>query len=277
MQRNTMPSFNFSEEQVERYSRHIILPKVGGKGQRKLLDSKVLVVGAGGLGSPAAYYLTAAGIGTLGIVDDDTVSLSNLNRQILHRTQDVGTSKTKSAAQTLQELNPDVHIIQHNLRIRAENILELITDYDVVVDGTDNFPSRFLINDACVMAKKPLIHAGVFRFEGQAMTIIPDAGPCYRCVFPEPPPPGLVPSCQEAGILGCIAGVLGTIQATETVKVLLGIGEPLIGRLFIFDALELCARTVTIPRNKDCAICSDHPAITQLIDYEKTCEMGKVE
>jgi molybdopterin/thiamine biosynthesis adenylyltransferase len=265
--------FTFTDQQIERYSRHIILPKVGGKGQTKLLQSKVLVIGTGGLGSPAAYYLAAAGIGTIGLVDDDNVDLSNLQRQILHSTPDVGVGKTESAEQKLSALNPDCKIQQHPIRVDSSNILELIEPYDVILDGTDNFPARFLINDACVMTKKPLIHAGVHRFEGQAMTIVPGEGPCYRCIFHEPPPPGLVPSCQEAGILGCIAGVLGTIQATEAIKVILNIGEPLIGKLLVFDALEMNFRRVTIPHNNECAVCGENPSITTLIDYDQTCEL----
>ncbi|MBN2325930.1 MAG: molybdopterin-synthase adenylyltransferase MoeB [Candidatus Omnitrophica bacterium] len=264
--------FHFSDEQIERYSRHIILPHVGGKGQEKLLESKVLMIGAGGLGSPAAYYLTAAGIGTLGLADDDAVDRSNLQRQILHFTSDLGAPKTRSAARKLADLNPDCQIHQHSLRVDSSNILDLIDPYDVILDGTDNFPARFLINDACVMARKPLIHAGVFRFEGQATTIIPGETPCYRCVFPEPPPLGMIPSCQEAGILGCVAGIMGAIQATEAIKVLLKIGEPLLGKLLIFDALAMQFRQAAIPRDKECAICSDHPTITQLIDYNQSCD-----
>ena len=266
--------FEFSDEQIERYSRHIILPHVGGKGQKKLLSSKVLTIGTGGLGSPAAFYLAAAGIGTLGLVDSDRVDRSNLQRQILHTTSDLGVPKTESAAKKLRDLNPDCTVVEHALRVDSGNILELIEAYDVVIDGTDNFPARFLINDACVMAKKPLIHAGVFRFEGQATTIVPGEGPCYRCVFSEPPPPGMVPGCQEAGILGCVAGILGTVQATEAIKVLLGIGEPLIGKLLLFDALEMQFRKVSIPRDRDCAICGENPTITRLIDYDLECEIG---
>ncbi len=261
--------FNFSDEQVHRYSRHIILPDVGGKGQTKLLESKVLIIGTGGLGAPAAMYLAAAGVGTLGIVDDDMVELSNLQRQIVHFTTDVGVHKTESAANKLTAMNPDVDVIQHQCRINASNIMEIFEPYDVVLDCTDNFPTRFLINDACVMSKKPLIHAGIFRFEGQCFTIKPDEGPCYRCLFPEPPPPGMVPSCQEAGILGCVAGVMGTVQATEAVKVLLNIGEPLVGKLLTFDALEMRFRQVKIPRDKDCPVCSEKPSITELVDIEE--------
>lgn len=261
----------FSEEQIERYSRHLILPQIGGKGQRKLLDSRVLIIGAGGLGSPAAYYLAAAGIGRLGLADGDEVDRSNLQRQILHHTPDLGIPKTESAARKLTALNPDCQVVQHPNRVDASTILSLLEGYDVAIDGTDNFPSRFLINDACVMAKKPLIHAGVYQFEGQATTIVPGESPCYRCVFPEPPPPGLVPSCREAGILGCVAGILGTIQATEAIKVLLGIGEPLLGILLIFDALEMQFRRVAIPKDRECAICGEHPTITRLLDSDPKC------
>lgn len=265
--------FQFTDKQIERYSRHIILPQVGGKGQKKILSSRVLVLGAGGLGSPAAYYLAAAGVGTLGLVDNDVVDHSNLQRQILHATPDVGTYKTTSAARKLHKLNPDCRILEYIMRVKSGNILDLIEKYDIVLDGTDNFPTRFLINDACVMAKKPLIHAGVFRFEGQAMTILPGSGPCYRCLFPEPPPPGLVPSCQEAGILGCVAGVLGTLQAVEALKLILGIGDLLVGKMLIFDALEMQFRRVTVPRNPECPVCGEHPTITKLIDYDEACEL----
>jgi len=261
--------FNFSDEQILRYSRHIILPDVGGKGQTQLLESKVLIIGTGGLGAPTAMYLAAAGVGTIGIVDDDKVELSNLQRQIVHFTTDVGVHKTESAANKLTAMNPDVNVIQHQCRINAGNIMEILEPYDVVLDCTDNFPTRFLINDACVMSKTALIHAGIFRFEGQCFTIKPYEGPCYRCLFPEPPPPGLVPSCQEAGILGCVAGVIGTIQATETVKVLLGIGEPLVGKLLTFDALEMRFRQVKIPRDQECPVCSEKPTITELVDIEE--------
>ncbi|MBI1388445.1 MAG: molybdopterin-synthase adenylyltransferase MoeB [bacterium] len=265
---------SFSEEQIQRYSRHIILPQVGGKGQKKLLAARALVIGAGGLGSPALYYLAAAGVGTLGVVDDDVADLSNLQRQIIHASDDVGRAKTQSAAEKIARLNPDVTVVQHRLRLDSGNIMDVIAGYDVVLDGTDNFPARFLINDACVMAEKPLIHAGIFRFEGQAMTIVPGAGPCYRCVFPEPPPPGMVPSCQEAGVLGCIAGVMGTIQATEAIKVILGLGEPLIGKMLTFDALEMNFRKIAIPRAADCPVCGENPSITSLIDYDQACDMG---
>ncbi len=262
----------FTEEQIERYSRHIILPKVGGKGQTKLLESKVLIMGAGGLGSPSAYYLAAAGVGRLGLVDDDVVSLSNLQRQILHTTYEIGKPKTESAAHKLRAINPDVEMVPHPIRVDSSNILPLIQEYDIVLDGTDNFPARFLINDACFMAKKPLIHAGIFRFEGQIISILPGQSPCYRCIFPEPPPPGLVPSCQEAGIFGSVAGILGTIQATEALKVLLNLGEPLTGKLLTVDVLEMNFRKITIPKSKDCPLCGETPSIHELIDYELACE-----
>lgn len=265
-----------SEQQIERYSRQIILPNVGGKGQDKILKARVLVVGTGGLGSPCAFYLGAAGVGTIGLVDSDKAELSNLQRQILHTTSDVGVPKAESGKKRLTALNPDVNVIAHNLRITSENILGLIKDYDIVVDGTDNFPTRFLVNDACVMGSRPLIHAGIFRYDGQIMTILPKKGPCYRCLFPEPPPPGAVPSCQEGGILGAVAGVLGVLQANEALKLILGIGDLLVGKLLVFDALTSSFRTVKVPRDKDCAVCSDHPTITKLVDYEQqACQMKK--
>lgn len=262
---------DFREDQIVRYSRQIILPEVGGKGQRKLLQSKMLVIGAGGLGSPAALYLAAAGVGTIGIADSDAIDLSNLQRQILHRTEGVGQAKTESAAHTLHGLNPDVKVVTHPVAVQAGNILDLIEPYDLVLDGTDNFPARFLVNDACVMKKKPLIHAGIDRFHGQAMTILPGEGPCYRCIFHEPPPPGTVPSCQEAGVMGSVAGVMGSLMATEAIKLTLSIGEPLAGRLLVFDALAMTFRNVPIERNADCAVCSSQPRMTELIDYPLHC------
>ncbi|HIE28950.1 TPA: molybdopterin-synthase adenylyltransferase MoeB [Candidatus Poribacteria bacterium] len=264
----------FSEEQIDRYSRQIILPEVGGEGQQKLLDAKVLVVGAGGLGSPCVLYLAAAGIGTLGLVDSDEVELNNLQRQIIHSTQTISDPKVESAKGYLTNLNPDVKVIAYYTRVTSENILDIMADYDVVVDGSDNFPTRYLLNDACVMSKKPLSHAGILQFEGQMFTIMPKQGPCYRCLFPEPPPPGFVPSCQEAGILGAVAGVIGTLQANEVFKIILGIGEPLIGRLLIFNALEATFRELRIPRNSDCVVCGDNPSVTQLIDYELFCNVA---
>lgn len=261
----------FTEQQLQRYSRHILLNEVGGKGQKKLLAGKVLVVGTGGLGSPSAFYLAAAGVGTIGLVDFDNVEMSNLQRQILHSTNDIGRAKTTSAKEKLQSLNSDVNVIEHKERLTSANIFDVIKDYDIVMDGSDNFPTRYLVNDACVMTNKPLSHAGIFKFDGQATTIIPKKGPCYRCLFPEPPPPGAVPSCQEAGILGVVAGTLGVIQATEVLKYLLGIGDLLVGKLLTYNALKMSFRTIKIPRNPNCPVCGDQPTITQLIDYELFC------
>lgn len=268
---------NLNEQQIERYSRQIILPHVGGKGQEKILSAKVLVVGTGGLGAPCAFYLSAAGIGTIGLVDSDKVELNNLQRQIIHTTEDVGILKAESGKKRISALNPDVKVITHNLRLCSENILDLIKDYDIIVDGTDNFPTRYLINDACVMSKKPFVHAGIFRFDGQIMTIMPKVGPCYRCLFAEPPPPGAVPSCQEGGILGAVAGILGVLQANEALKFVLGIGELIVGKLLIFDALTSGFRMVKVPKDKNCAVCSKHPAITELIDYEEFCSLNRGE
>ena len=260
----------FTEEQIKRYSRHIILPQVGGRGQRKLLQSKVLLVGAGGLGSPVALYLTAAGVGKLGIVDFDEVDLSNLQRQLLHHTGDVGRLKVDSAADTIASLNPDVEVAKYPFPLNSENIMDVIADYDVVVDGSDNFPTRYLINDACVMAKKPNMHGSIFMFEGQATVFLPGQG-CYRCLYPVPPPPGMVPSCQQAGVLGVLPGLIGIIQAIETIKLLLGLGESLAGRLILFDALSMEFRQVRLRKDPDCPVCGDHPTITQLIDYNEFC------
>lgn len=263
-------SLPFSEEQIRRYSRHIILPEVGGKGQKKLLGARVLLIGAGGLGSPAALYLAAAGVGTLGIVDFDEVDLSNLQRQLLHHTHDVGRPKVLSAAETIADINPDVKVIPYQVRLCSENIMGLIADYDIIVDGCDNFPTRYLVNDACVLGKKPNVHGSIFRFEGQAAVFLPGQG-CYRCLYPAPPPPGMVPSCQEAGVLGVLPGVVGTIQAIETIKLILGIGDSLVGRLLLFDALEMEFREVCIRRDPNCPICGENPTIHQLIDYDDFC------
>ncbi|MDI6731357.1 MAG: molybdopterin-synthase adenylyltransferase MoeB [Candidatus Margulisbacteria bacterium] len=264
-----------NDEQVERYSRQILLPQVGGKGQEKLLAAKVLVVGAGGLGSPVAAYLAGAGVGTLGIVDSDAVELNNLHRQILYSSEDIGQKKAEAAKTRLLKINPTIDVISHVSRLTSENILEIIKDYDIVVDGSDNFPTRYLVNDACVLAKKTLVHGAFFRFEGQAMVIKPGEGPCYRCLFSEPPPPGAVPSCQEAGVLGALAGVIGLIQATETLKLILGIGESLVGKLIIFNSLEMNFRKVKVPKDKDCPVCGDNPTIIQLIDYAWFCGIKK--
>ncbi len=262
---------DFTDEQIERYSRHIILPEVGGVGQRKILDARVLIIGAGGLGSPAAYYLAAAGIGHLGIVDFDKVDLSNLQRQIIHSTERIGMLKTESAKKTITALNPDVDVTLYNERVSSQNIEELFEGYDYIVDGSDNFATRFLINDACVLMGKTNIHGSIFRFEGQATVFEPQDGPCYRCLYPEPPPPGLVPNCQEGGVLGVLAGIIGNIQAVETLKLVLGIGESLSGKLLIYDALNTEFKKLTLKRDANCPVCGDNPTIKELIDYEEFC------
>jgi adenylyltransferase/sulfurtransferase len=259
-----------SEEQVRRYSRHLILPEVGGSGQRKLLNSKVLLVGAGGLGSPAALYLAAAGVGTLGIVDFDAVDVSNLQRQILHHQRDVGRPKVHSAVDTIADLNPDVKVVPYQEALNASNARRILSEYDAVVNGSDNFPTRYLVNDACVFLKKPLVDGSIFKFEGQATVFLPGRG-CYRCLYPAPPPPGVVPSCAEAGVLGVICGVIASIQGVETIKLLLGIGEPLVGRLVFFDALNMEFRQVKYRRDPECPVCGDRPTITDLIDYHAFC------
>lgn len=261
----------FTEEQIERYSRHILLPEVGGIGQQKIMEARVLVVGAGGLGSPAAFYLGAAGVGTLGIVDHDRVDISNLQRQILHSTKDIGRLKTDSAQEKITALNPDVEIRAHCLKLSSENIMEIIKDYDVIIDGSDNFPTRYLINDASVLANKPVVHGSIFRFEGQATVFKPGEGPCYRCLFPMPPPPGLIPNCQEAGVLGVLPGLIGTIQAVETLKLILKVGDTLVGRLLLYDSLSMKFHEVVVKRDPNCLICGDEPTISQLIDYEAFC------
>ena len=259
-----------SREQMERYSRQILLEEIGLAGQRRLLESRALVVGAGGLGSPSSLYLAAAGVGTIGIVDGDRVELNNLHRQIVHTTRDVGIPKTQSAGRTLLDLNPDVSVIPFQTTLTSENALEMIKDFDVIVNGSDNFPTRYLVNDACVFLKKPLVDASILKWEGQATTFLPGQG-CYRCLFPTPPPPGVVPSCAEGGILGALAGFMGTLQATEAVKVLLGRGRTLVNRLFIFDALENDYRIVRWARNPNCPVCGDAPTIRELIDYDAFC------
>jgi molybdopterin/thiamine biosynthesis adenylyltransferase/rhodanese-related sulfurtransferase len=261
-----------SAEQLERYSRHFLLSQIGEKGQGKLLDAKVLLVGAGGLGSPAALYLAAAGIGTLGIVDADVVDLSNLQRQVLHTTDRVGVPKTESAKLTINNLNPDVQVRTHTERLTVDNAMSLFQDYDIIVDGCDNFPTRYLVNDAAVFVGKPVVHGSIFQFEGQASVFMPPTGPCYRCLFPTPPRPGTVPSCSEAGVLGVLPGVIGVIQATETIKLLVGQGEPLVGRLLMYDALAMSFREIRIRRDLDCPVCGEQPTITSLIHYEGFCE-----
>ena len=265
--------YNFSKEQIERYSRHIILKEVGGMGQTKLLESKVLLIGAGGLGSPIAVYLAAAGVGTLGIIDDDVVDLSNLQRQILHGTSDIGTPKTKSAEATIAEMNPDVKVIPINERINSENAFQILEQYDLIVDGCDNFQTRYLINDACVMLGKPIVHGSIFQFDGQVTVLYPGKGPCYRCIFPEPPPAGLAPSCQEAGVFGVLPGIIGTIQAVEAIKILLNIGDSLIGTLLLFDALTMSFNRMKLRQDENCPMCGANPTITELIDYEEFCEV----
>ncbi len=259
----------FTNEQLERYSRHIILKEIGVKGQKKLLNGKVLIVGAGGLGAPAAMYLAAAGVGTIGIIDADVVDLSNLQRQIIHTTADIGKEKVESAKETMQAINPDVKVNTYYKFLASDNIMDIIKDYDFILDGTDNFPTKFLINDACVMAKKPFCHAGILRFNGQLMTYVPGEGPCYRCVFKNPPPKDAVPTCKQAGVIGAMAGIIGCLQAMEAIKYLTGAGELLTGYLLTYDGLKGDFRKIRLPKDPDCAVCSDHPTITELIDYEQ--------
>lgn len=260
-----------SNEQIERYSRHIILKDVGVKGQKKLLNSKVLIIGTGGLGAPAAMFLAAAGVGTIGLVDYDVVELSNLQRQIIHLTKDLNKPKIQSGKETINEMNPDVNVITYREWVTSANIKEIIMDqdYDFIIDGTDNFPAKFLINDACVMLSKPFSHAGIIRFHGQTMTYVPGEGPCYRCIFKNPPPEGAVPSCKEAGVLGVMGGVIGTIQATEAIKFILNKGDLLTGRLLTYDALDMEFRTINLSKKCDCQVCGDTPSIKNLIDYEQ--------
>jgi molybdopterin/thiamine biosynthesis adenylyltransferase/rhodanese-related sulfurtransferase/molybdopterin converting factor small subunit len=264
-----LPSLTSME--IKRYSRHLILPEVGVDGQRKIKASKVLCIGAGGLGSPVALYLAAAGVGTIGMVDFDVVDYSNLQRQILHGTPDVGRSKLESARDKLAALNPEVEVELHDTALSSANALDLFRPYDVIVDGTDNFPTRYLVNDACVLLRKPNAYGSIFRFEGQASVFALESGPCYRCLYPEPPPPGLVPSCAEGGVLGVLPGIIGMIQATEALKLILGVGEPLIGRFLIFDALRMKFRELKLRKDPDCPVCGTHPTVTELIDYEQFC------
>ena len=265
-------SLRFTEDQVQRYSRHIILPNVGGAGQRKLLDSKVLVIGAGGLGSPILLYLAAAGIGTIGIVDFDKVDTSNLQRQILHTDADVDRPKVESALEHLRALNPTIEIIGHDTLLNADNVMEIMEPYDVVIDGTDNFPVRYLVNDATQFLGKPLVYGSIYQFEGQATVFMPGQdAPCYRCLFPSPPPPGTVPSCAEGGVFGVLPGVIGAIQATEAIKLITGEGDSLVGRLLLYDALHMDFQEVKIRWDADCPVCGKDPSITELIDYELFC------
>jgi adenylyltransferase/sulfurtransferase len=261
-----------NNDEIRRYSRHLILPEVGLSGQKKICAASVLCIGAGGLGSPIAMYLAAAGIGKIGIVDFDAVDFSNLQRQIIHSTEDVGRPKTDSARETIAGINPNVEVVLHKTRLTSENALEIIGAYDVVVDGTDNFPTRYLTNDACVLLKKPNVYGSIFRFEGQASVFAPHSGgPCYRCLYPEPPPPGMVPSCAEGGVLGVLPGIIGCIQATEILKLALGKGSSLIGRLLLFNALDMKFRELKLRPDPECPLCGKHPTIQQLIDYEQFC------
>jgi adenylyltransferase/sulfurtransferase len=260
-----------SPEELQRYSRHLTLPDFGQEGQEKLKAASVLLVGAGGLGSPAALYLAAAGVGRIGLVDFDSVEASNLQRQVLYGTSDVGTPKLDAARARLKDLNPHITIDTHEVRLTSDNALDVIDDYDVVADGTDNFPTRYLVNDACVMTGTPNVYASIFRFEGQVSVFDTEDGPCYRCVYEEPPPPGLVPSCAEGGVLGILPGMVGTMQATEVIKLIAGIGEPLVGRLLMIDALSMNFRTLKLRKNPDCPVCSENPTQTELIDYEAFC------
>ncbi|CAN5524828.1 molybdopterin-synthase adenylyltransferase MoeB [soil metagenome] len=269
----TLPKL--SNEEIARYSRHLILPEVGMEGQQKLKAAKVLCVGTGGLGAPLALYLAAAGVGTLGLVDFDTVDASNLQRQIIHSTATVGKLKVDSAEIMLKGLNPFMNVVKHNTMLTSANAMEIFKDYDIIADGTDNFQTRYLVNDACVLSGKPNAYGSIFRFEGQASVFATKEGPCYRCLYPEPPPPGLVPSCAEGGVLGILPGLVGVIQATEVIKMILGIGEPLVGRLLLVDALGMGFRTLKLRKNPDCPVCGTHPTVTELIDYDQFCGIEK--
>ena len=268
-------SVELTNEEISRYSRHLILPEVGMAGQKRLKATSVLCIGTGGLGSPISMYLAAAGIGKIGIVDFDVVDFSNLQRQIAHGTADVGRPKVESGKETINSINPEVEVVVHETRLSADNALEIMAPYDIVVDGTDNFPTRYLTNDACVLLKKPNVYGSIFRFEGQASVFAPElGGPCYRCLYPEPPPPGMVPSCAEGGVLGVLPGIVGCIQATEILKLALGKGTPLVNRLLLFNALDMKFRELKLRRDPKCPICGDNPTITELIDYEEFCGIG---
>lgn len=264
-------AISLSHEEIQRYSRHLIMPEVGLAGQKKLKAASILLIGAGGLGSPLAMYLAAAGIGRLGLVDYDVVDYSNLQRQVIHGTSDVGRLKLESARDRIQSINPHVRVDTYEVPLTSDNALAIIAPYDIVIDGTDNFPTRYLTNDACVLLGKPNVYGSIFRFEGQASVFYAEEGPCYRCLFPEPPPPGLVPSCAEGGVLGILPGTIGLIQATEAIKLILGIGDPLIGRLLLYDALGMTIDEVHLRKNPNCPICGENPTITELIDYEQFC------
>jgi len=271
IQTDSLQELKLSKEEVQRYSRHLIMPEVGMEGQLKLKRARVLTIGTGGLGAPLGLYLAAAGVGRLGLVDFDVVDNSNLQRQVTFTTADVGKPKSEAAKARLSALNPSIEIVSYETRLTSDNALELFRDYDIIVDGTDNFPTRFLVNDACVLLGKPNVYGSIFRFEGQATVFGYPGGPCYRCLYPEPPPPGLVPSCAEGGVLGVLPGIVGSIQAMETIKLILGTGDPLVGRLLLFDALAMRFRELKLKRNPDCPMCGDHRTITKLIDYEEFC------
>ncbi len=266
-----------TQDEILRYSRHLIMPEVGVEGQEKLKAAKVLMIGTGGLGSPAALYLAAAGIGTIGLVDFDVVDFSNLQRQIIHGTSSIGKPKVESAKERMAEINPNVNVVTYNERLTKDNIMKILKDYDILLDGTDNFQTRYLVNDACVFLKKPFVYGSIFRFDGQSTVFYPGKGPCYRCLFAEPPPPGMVPSCAEGGVLGILPGVIGVIQATEVVKLVLGKGEPLIGRLMLYDALKMNFREVKFRKNPKCPVCGDNPTIKELIDYDAFCGITRGE
>jgi adenylyltransferase/sulfurtransferase len=271
------PPVTLSNEEILRYSRHLIMPEVAMDGQLKLKQAKVLLIGAGGLGAPLGLYLAAAGVGRIGLVDFDVVDSTNLQRQVIHGTKDIGRKKLDSAAERMLDINPFIRIDKHETALTSENALEILRDYDIVVDGTDNFPTRYLVNDACVLLGKPNVYGSIFRFEGQATVFAYPGGPCYRCLYPEPPPPGLVPSCAEGGVLGVLPGTIGAIQATETLKLILGQGEPLVGRLLLYDALAMRFRELKLRRDPDCPVCGDHPTIRELIDYHEFCGVPRDE
>lgn len=266
---------DLTPEQLTRYSRHFILPEIGEEGQKKILKSKVLLIGTGGLGSPLGLYLAAAGVGTLGLVDFDKVDLSNLQRQIIHTNDEIGKPKIDSAEKRIKAMNPDTKVIKYPVRLTSQNALEILKDYDVIIDGTDNFPTRYLTNDACVFLKKPNIYGSIFRFDGLTTVFKTDEGPCYRCLYPEPPPPGMVPSCAEGGVLGVLPGVIGLIQATEALKLICGIGRTLVGRLMVYDALQMTFRELKLRKDPDCPVCGKNPTVTQLIDYEQFCGLTR--
>jgi molybdopterin/thiamine biosynthesis adenylyltransferase/rhodanese-related sulfurtransferase/molybdopterin converting factor small subunit len=271
------PPTTLSKEEILRYSRHLIMPEVGMEGQLKLKNAKVLMVGTGGLGAPLGLYLSAAGVGRIGVVDFDVVDFTNLQRQVIHGTKDVGRKKLDSAAEKMADINPHIQIDRYEVALDSSNAMEILAPYDLVIDGTDNFPTRYLVNDACVILKKPNVYGSIFRFEGQASVFAYPGGPCYRCLYPEPPPPGLVPSCAEGGVLGILPGIIGLVQATEAVKLILGIGEPLVGRLMLYDALAMRFRELKLRRNPECPVCGDHPTVTKLIDYQQFCGMPHKE